>query len=171
MAHLRASITLTAQLGRELESEYARTLPARSKGHEHIRAYRSLTHDRGNVERDRIHRLKLDGAVDGNWGEVLEAAVYKTTKYLAQIRLSFRRDNRCGTAIRSTPLTLASIRRRQGVTAVRAVVHDGIPVGPSSRQRIRRAKGGLPRLLISRPRQPSSSGHALFLKSVSRWIS
>jgi hypothetical protein len=31
-----------------------------------------------------IRRLKLEGAIDGNWGEVLEAVVYKTSKYLAQ---------------------------------------------------------------------------------------
>ena len=31
-----------------------------------------------------IRRLKLEGVIDGNWSEVLEAVVYKTSKYLAQ---------------------------------------------------------------------------------------
>jgi hypothetical protein len=31
-----------------------------------------------------IRRLKVEGAITGNWSEVLEAVVYKTSKYLAQ---------------------------------------------------------------------------------------
>jgi hypothetical protein len=31
-----------------------------------------------------IRRLKLDGAINGDWSEVFEAVVYKISKYLAQ---------------------------------------------------------------------------------------
>jgi hypothetical protein len=31
-----------------------------------------------------IRRLKVEGAIDRNWSEVFEAAVYKISKYLAQ---------------------------------------------------------------------------------------
>jgi hypothetical protein len=74
---------LTAQLRRELEAEYARTLPERAQK---VMSLFELSVYTPTIEEmwkeTGIRRLKLEGAIDGNWGEVLEAVVYKTSKYL-----------------------------------------------------------------------------------------
>jgi hypothetical protein len=76
---------LTGQLRRELEAECARTLPARAQKAMSIFELSVYSPTIEEMWKETgIRRLKLEGAIDGNWGEVLEAVVYKTSKYLAQ---------------------------------------------------------------------------------------
>ena len=76
---------LTAELRRELEAEYARSLPARAQKAMSIFELSVYSPTIEEMWKETgIRRLKLEGAIDGNWGEVLEAVVYKTSKYLAQ---------------------------------------------------------------------------------------
>ena len=76
---------LTAELRRELEAEYARTLPARAQKAMSIFELSVYSPTIEEMWKDSgIRRLKLEGVIDGNWSEVLEAVVYKTSKYLAQ---------------------------------------------------------------------------------------
>jgi hypothetical protein len=75
----------TAQLRRELEAEYARTLPTRSQKSMSIFELSIYSPTIEEIWKDTgIRRLKLDGAINGDWSEVFEAVVYKTSKYLAQ---------------------------------------------------------------------------------------
>jgi hypothetical protein len=77
--------SLTAQLRGELEAEYARTLPTRvqkSMSIFELSIYSPTIEE--TWKETGIRRLKLDGAINGDWGEVFEAVVYKISKYLAQ---------------------------------------------------------------------------------------
>jgi hypothetical protein len=76
---------LTAELRSELETEYTRTLRTRAQKAMSIfelsvysPAIEEMWMDTG------IRRLKTEGAITGTWNEVVEAVVYKTSKYLAQ---------------------------------------------------------------------------------------
>ena len=53
--------------------------------------------------------MKLERAIDGNWGEVLEAVVYKTSKYLAQYGSLRRRRVRHTPLIDEMPAALSRI--------------------------------------------------------------
>lgn len=74
---------LTTQLRTELEVEYTRTLPARAQK---AMSMFELSVYSPTIEEmwkeTGIRRLKIDGSIGRNWGEVLEAVVYKTSKYL-----------------------------------------------------------------------------------------
>jgi hypothetical protein len=74
--------TLSAQLKTELEAEYSRSLPARAeKG---MSIFELSVYFPTIVEiwkETGIRRLKLEGPIDGKWGEVLEAVLYKTSKH------------------------------------------------------------------------------------------
>jgi hypothetical protein len=75
----------TAQLRGELEAEYARTLPTRAQKSMSIFELSIYSPTIEETWKDSgIRRLKLDGAINGDWGEVFEAVVYKISKYLAQ---------------------------------------------------------------------------------------
>jgi hypothetical protein len=75
----------TAQLRGELESEYARTLPTRVQKSMSIFELSIYSPTIEETWKDTgIRRLKLDGAINGDWSEVFEAIVYKISKYLAQ---------------------------------------------------------------------------------------
>jgi hypothetical protein len=75
----------TAQLRGELESEYARTLPTRVQKSMSIFELSIYSPTIEETWKDTgIRRLKLDGAINGDWSEVFEAVVYKISKYLAQ---------------------------------------------------------------------------------------
>jgi hypothetical protein len=75
----------TAQLRGELESEYARTLPTRVQKSMSIFELSIYSPAIEETWKDTgIRRLKLDGAINGDWSEVFEAVVYKISKYLAQ---------------------------------------------------------------------------------------
>jgi hypothetical protein len=75
----------TAQLRGELESEYARTLPTRAQKSMTIFELSIYSPTIEETWKDTgIRRLKLDGAINGDWSEVFEAVVYKISKYLAQ---------------------------------------------------------------------------------------
>jgi hypothetical protein len=76
---------LTAELRRELEAEYARTLPARAQKAMSIFELSVYSPTIEEMWKDSgIRRLKTEGVIGENWSEVLEAVVYKTSKYLAQ---------------------------------------------------------------------------------------
>ena len=76
---------LTAQLRRELEAEYTRTLPTRAQKAMSIFELSVYSPTIEEMWKDTgIRRLKVEGAITGNWSEVLEAVVYKTSKYLGQ---------------------------------------------------------------------------------------
>ena len=76
---------LTAQLRGELEAEHARTLPTRAQKSMSIFELSVYSPTIEETWKDSgIRRLKLDGAINGDWGEVIEAVVYKISKYLAQ---------------------------------------------------------------------------------------
>jgi hypothetical protein len=76
---------LTAQPRRELEAEFARTLPARAQRAMSIFELSVYSPTIEEIWKETgIRRLKVEGAIDGNWGEVLEAVIYKTSKYLTQ---------------------------------------------------------------------------------------
>jgi hypothetical protein len=76
---------LTAQLKTELEAEYSRSLPARAQKGMSIFELSVYSPTIEEIWKETgIRRLKLEGTIDGKWGEVLEAVVYKTSKYLAQ---------------------------------------------------------------------------------------
>ena len=75
----------TTQLRGELESEYARTLPTRVQKSMSIFELSIYSPTIEETWKDTgIRRLKLDGAINGDWSEVFEAVVYKISKYLAQ---------------------------------------------------------------------------------------
>jgi hypothetical protein len=75
----------TAQLRGELESEYTRTLPTRAQKSMSIFELSIYSPTIEETWKDTgIRRLKLDGAINGDWSEVFEAVVYKISKYLAQ---------------------------------------------------------------------------------------
>jgi hypothetical protein len=75
----------TAQLRRELEAEYTRTLPTRAQKAMSIFELSVYSPTIEEMWKDTgIRRLKVEGAITGNWSEVLEAVIYKTSKYLAQ---------------------------------------------------------------------------------------
>jgi hypothetical protein len=75
----------TAMLKGELESEYARTLPTRAQKSMTIFELSIYSPTIEETWKDTgIRRLKLDGAINGDWSEVFEAVVYKISKYLAQ---------------------------------------------------------------------------------------
>jgi hypothetical protein len=76
---------LTERLRRELEDEYARTLPARAQKAMSIFELSVYSPTIEEIWKETgIRRLKIEGAIDGNWSEVLEALVYKTSKYLTE---------------------------------------------------------------------------------------
>ena len=75
----------TAQLRGELESEYTRTLPTRAQKSMSIFELSIYSPTIEETWKDTVsRRLKVEGAIDRNWSEVFEAAVYKISKYLAQ---------------------------------------------------------------------------------------
>jgi hypothetical protein len=75
----------TAQLRRELESEYTRTLPTRAQKSMSIFELSIYSPTIEETWKDTgIRRLKVDGPIDEDWSEVFEAVVYKISKYLAQ---------------------------------------------------------------------------------------
>ena len=75
----------TAQLRGELESEYTRTLPTRAQKSMSIFELSIYSPTIEEVWKESgIRRLKLDGAINGDWSEVFEAVVYKISKYLVQ---------------------------------------------------------------------------------------
>jgi hypothetical protein len=76
---------LTAQLRREIETEYTRTLP--TCAHKAMSIFELSVYSPAIEEMwmdTGIRRLKIEGAITGNWSEVLEAVVYKTSKYVVQ---------------------------------------------------------------------------------------
>jgi hypothetical protein len=74
-----------AQLRGELETEYARTLPTKVQKSMSIFELSVYSPTIEETWKDTgIRRLKLDGAINGNWNEVFEAVVYKISKYLPQ---------------------------------------------------------------------------------------
>jgi hypothetical protein len=76
---------LAALLKGELEAEYARTLPKRAQKSMSIFELSVYSPTIEETWKDTgIRRLKIEGAINGNWSEVLEAVVYKISKYLAQ---------------------------------------------------------------------------------------
>ena len=76
---------LTEQLRGELEAEYARTLPERVQKSMSIFELSVYSPTIEETWKDTgIRRLKISGVINGNWSEVLEAVVYKISKYLAQ---------------------------------------------------------------------------------------
>jgi len=75
----------TAQLRGEIEAEYARTLPTRIQKSMSIFELSIYSPTIEETWKDTgIRRLKLEGAINGDWNEVFEAVVYKISKYVAQ---------------------------------------------------------------------------------------
>jgi hypothetical protein len=75
---------LTAQLKQELEAEFTRTLPERAQRSMSLFELSVYSPTIEETWKDSgIRRLKIEGTVDGRWREVLEAVVYKTSKYLS----------------------------------------------------------------------------------------
>src|ERR1700720_4337830 len=75
----------TVQPREELEAEYTRTLPTRAQKSMSIFELSICSPTIEETWKDSgIRRLKLDGAINGDWSEVFEAVVYKISKYLAQ---------------------------------------------------------------------------------------
>jgi hypothetical protein len=75
----------TVQLREELEAEYTRTLPTRAQKSMSIFELSIYSPTIEETWKDSgIRRLKLDGAINGDWSEAFEVVVYKISKYLAQ---------------------------------------------------------------------------------------
>ncbi len=75
---------LTARIKEELESEYTRTLPKRAQRSMSIFELSIYSPTIEETWKDSgIRRLKTEGTIDDTWQEVLEAVVYKTSKYLS----------------------------------------------------------------------------------------
>jgi hypothetical protein len=73
---------LTSQLKSELEIEYAQTLPERvqkSMSIFELSIYSPTIEE--TWKETGIRRLKIDGPINEKWCEVLEAVVYKISKY------------------------------------------------------------------------------------------
>jgi hypothetical protein len=77
--------SLTGQLRTELEAEYSRGLLARAQKGMSIFELSVYSPTIEEVWKETgIRRLRLEGTIDERWSEVLEAVVYKTSKYLTQ---------------------------------------------------------------------------------------